>query len=325
MTNFPNGVACFGQAVLPAILQAPHSGRVYWVSNNSTTPGNDVKVGQDQAHPAGGTYNRPFATIDYAVGQCRSAQGDVIIVKEGHAETLTPTSLALDVAGVKIVGLGTGPQRPGLTFDTATDTITVSAAGVEMHNFRFIAAIGDVVAAVTATTATDLVLSDILMQESSTFQFINMVAATGAANTADRMTIRRVQWHSDDAGSDGLVIATGSMDSLLIEDCSVMFDAGVAAGVALALAADQQATNLIVRRNSFKTALVDTAGIIVAGTAATSSGVIYENYIQALDAAAAGFTGAATVPIMLGNNWYTGAAAEPLAIATVGGTIYNNA
>lgn len=324
MTNFPNGVSSFGMPMTPAQAANIRTGRVYWVSNNSTTPRSDVKVGQDIAHPAGGTFNRPFATIDYAIGQCRANAGDTILVKEGHAETMTATSLVVDVAGITIIGLGSGASKPTLTFNGTADIITISGASTVFQNFRIVAAVGDVVTAFDVT-AVDVKLLDIEATESSTFNFINIVTCSGAANTADRLHIARLYWVSDDAGSDGIVTTAGSIDGLLIEDCNVQLAAGVAAGLLVLLAADQQLTGFVARRNVLMSALVDTAGILVGGTAATSSGFIYENHIRSLDAAGAAFLAAATTPIVLGNNWYTGALAEPLAINTVGATIYNNA
>src|SRR5512138_1472506 len=55
----------------------------------------------------------PVATLDYAIGLCTASKGDVIYVLPGHAENLTTaTSLTMDVAGVKVIGLGWGPLRP---------------------------------------------------------------------------------------------------------------------------------------------------------------------------------------------------------------------
>ena len=62
------------------ILQA-QPGRVWWVGNSTTVlPG---CVGGSDVNP--GTYNRPLATIDFAVGKCVANQVDIIIVKPGHA------------------------------------------------------------------------------------------------------------------------------------------------------------------------------------------------------------------------------------------------
>lgn len=81
----------------------------------------------------------PVATIDYAIGLCTANKGDVIYVLPGHTETVaTPGGITCDIAGVKIIGLGFGANRPTITLDTGTDTtIIMSAANVTWENFIF--------------------------------------------------------------------------------------------------------------------------------------------------------------------------------------------
>jgi hypothetical protein len=96
-------------------------------------------------------------------------------------------------------------------------------------------------------------------------------------------------------------------------------------GVLATVAADKQLTNLVIENNKIDVEETDsTGGLLVSGTCASSYGVVCRNMIQALDAAGAIFFAAATTPVMMADNWYTGAAAEPLALATVGGTAYND-
>ena len=48
----------------------------------------------------GDSPERPFATLDYAVGRCTANNNDVVYVMAGHSETLTADSAVdLDVAG----------------------------------------------------------------------------------------------------------------------------------------------------------------------------------------------------------------------------------
>lgn len=81
----------------------------------------------------------PFSTIDYAIGQCTASNGDTIYVLPGHAETLTAAgSITCDVAGIRIVGLGTANVRPTISYSTSANaSVLVSAANVRMENLRF--------------------------------------------------------------------------------------------------------------------------------------------------------------------------------------------
>jgi hypothetical protein len=79
----------------------------------------------------------PFASLDYAIGQCTASNGDMIVVMPGHAETLT-AAIALDIAGITIVGLGNGDNRPSFTLTaSAAPAITISADDQKIHNLRF--------------------------------------------------------------------------------------------------------------------------------------------------------------------------------------------
>jgi L-asparaginase/Glu-tRNA(Gln) amidotransferase subunit D len=66
---------------------------------------------------------QPAATLDGAIGKTTANNGDLILVHPGHSETLSAAAaITCDVAGVTIVGLGTGNNRPTFTLDTATST-----------------------------------------------------------------------------------------------------------------------------------------------------------------------------------------------------------
>ena len=82
---------------------------------------------------------RYFATIDDAVGACDANAGDIILVMPGHTETVTAAGgLSLDVAGITIVGLGTGSLRPTVNFTTVVGAdMNVDAANITIKNILF--------------------------------------------------------------------------------------------------------------------------------------------------------------------------------------------
>lgn len=100
----------------------------------------------------------PVATIDYAIGLCTASKGDRIYVMPGHAESLTgATSCVADVAGVQIIGLGTGALRPKLTYTTAAAaTLSVTAANVHIEDIQFYSDYtGGITAGVTVGASAD--------------------------------------------------------------------------------------------------------------------------------------------------------------------------
>lgn len=149
MSNYPTGFAQ-GIAIRGVPLIQTHPGRVFWVYNGTAQIANQ-KGGSDSNN---GTFDAPFSTLDYAVGQCLANRGDIIFVKPGHAETIaTATALALDVAGVAVIGLGQGSNRPTFNLTATTSTIAISAANVTFWNCLVTGGIDAIVAVITISAA----------------------------------------------------------------------------------------------------------------------------------------------------------------------------
>jgi hypothetical protein len=126
ISNYPNGFAS-GVAIRGMPILNSYGGNIYWVDSNAGSNSND------------GTHNRPFSTLDYAVGRCTANNADIIMVKAGHTETVTAAGgLDLDVAGITIVGMGNGSDRPTVNFTTAVGAdMDVDAANITISNFLF--------------------------------------------------------------------------------------------------------------------------------------------------------------------------------------------
>lgn len=160
VTNFPNGFA-FGLSLRGLPLFQTNPGQVLWVNNSAVVPAGSTP-GADGNR---GTFNRPLATLQGALARCQQGAGDIIILGPGHKETISnATTAILNVAGVAIIGLGTGNSRPTFTFDTATTAnIPLRAENVGIKNCVFLAnfaAIASFItgigASVTASIATDV-------------------------------------------------------------------------------------------------------------------------------------------------------------------------
>lgn len=125
-SNFPNGFAQ-GITIRNVPLALAYPGDVFWVDSGASAAGPK------------GTYQRPFTTIAAALDHCTANNGDIIFCKPGHTETITAAAgLAIDVAGVAIIGLGTGSLRPTINFTTVVGAdMDISAANVTMVNFLF--------------------------------------------------------------------------------------------------------------------------------------------------------------------------------------------
>jgi fructose-specific component phosphotransferase system IIB-like protein len=168
LSNYPNGFAD-GIAISGVPILNTHSGNVWWVDYNNGNDGNTGKLP-----------NKAFKTADYAVGKCTANKGDIIIAMPGHTETITASNtLTFDVAGVTVMGLGAGNDRPKFTVGTdAAATITVSGASVCWRNLVVVGALDGLNTAVTVT-GDDADLDFEYRDTSSTVEADIAVACTG--------------------------------------------------------------------------------------------------------------------------------------------------
>lgn len=285
LTQFPGGFGGgFSVRGLPLIQTQP--GKVFWVSNASTLL-TGQKAGSDGNK---GTYDAPFATIDYAKSQCTASRGDIVFVKPGHAETITTTAqLALDKAGVAIVGLGAGSLRPTLTFSTnATANIPITAANVSIQNVLFVANVLDVASVFTATgtaTPTDFAVENCEFRDGSSKNFISIITGNATANSMDglRFCNNRISSLGTTAATTALKIASDT-SRVTIQDnfgvWAVLNDTAaiLAAGTAQIKSLDF-GRNILSRPNTSST-----GGSFVSGSGNAWTGHCYDNYMFQVDA-----------------------------------------
>jgi len=117
-----------GMPVLPGLNSYMTTGNVFFV---------DSGTGSDTGGQGWGeTVDEPFATLDYAIGRCTASNGDVIILAPGHAETVT-TQILMDVAGVHVIGLGLGDNRPTFTVNANIWCVYCNADDCKITNIKF--------------------------------------------------------------------------------------------------------------------------------------------------------------------------------------------
>lgn len=109
------------------------------VLGSGFTTGTTFYVSSAVTNGDGRSPQTAISTIDAAIGLCTANKGDRIIVMPGHTETVTAAAgIALDVAGVTIVGLGRGSARPTVNFTTVVGaSFSVTAANCYVENILF--------------------------------------------------------------------------------------------------------------------------------------------------------------------------------------------
>jgi len=196
------------------------TGDIYWVDSGSGT----------DAAGNGDNPDIPVATLDYAIGLCTASQGDLIVLMAGHAETTT--AIALDVAGVRIVGQGYGRNRPTLTATTgATDLLNVTVANCEIENVRFVgAASGNTALADLSAAATDF--------RASRCEFVQAATpVNGVTLSADRFVFEDCVWIGSADGPNYAIAIEAHLDDWRVSRCKFLFGAfGLDDGIISALA-----------------------------------------------------------------------------------------
>jgi len=136
----------------------------------------------------------PCATIDYAVGLCTGGAGDVIYVMPSHVEDgLTANLIDADTASISIIGLGTGNDRPTITYDDTDCTVAIGADNVTIRNIRFEPSISATVTAIIVEAGADYaVIEDcefMIGEASGTDEFISAISVYAATDTIIRNNI----------------------------------------------------------------------------------------------------------------------------------------
>lgn len=234
-----------------------------------------------------GTMERPFSTLDFALSKCTANYGDVIVLMPNHSETITGAGgINFDIAGVTVVGIGRGGNRPSFLMDGGTTvTALVSAADVTVRNIEFRAGHADIVTCfgITATGAwlDQLYFVNHVVNEN----FVTEIKATGAANTADGLWVTNCRAITVDSAGAEFIEVTDDQDSWVLRNNFVCKDAGTAAKFVLC-ATGKDLTNIDACYNLLVSGA--TAGDTLFDNDTTAnSGIVAYNAIGAHDVDAA--------------------------------------
>lgn len=214
-----------------------------------------------------------FTTIDAAVGACTADNGDVIVVLPGHVETISAAAgIALDVAGITVLGIGSGTKQPKVVFDTATTAdLDVDAANVTIENIHFTANYADIVAPIDVN-AQFCTIRNCRFTETATNMNALIWILGGSTTTSSGLKVEGCHCIDRDAANTHFISMPGTDDGNIIRDNVLLGDWGTAA-----IGAAGVVTNIAVLRNYISNAATDAdSGINLAGTA---TGMVMGNLI----------------------------------------------
>lgn len=198
--------AGFGQVVgqLPFLGSGKH-----FIVGDSSTANIDV-IKQLFGYDPDGTL-RYFDDVDSAIGECTANAGDRILAMPGHTETITAASgIDMDVAGVSLIGLGLGSDRPTITFTTVDSAdMDFGADNLLIKNIVFVCGVDgldeplDIEASVDNVTFEDCEFRD----DTASMQTDRWIQ-TAATNTNLKL-INCEHVGSDTAGAVAFITITG--------------------------------------------------------------------------------------------------------------------
>lgn len=287
MTNFPHGVSSYGVPVLPSVGGGITTGNVFFVDSGN--------VDGDDSPNAGKKQSIPFSTIDYAVGKCTENNGDVIIVMPGHAETVSAAGgLALDVAGITIVGVGQGSDTPTVTLDTAdTADVDVDAANITIENIHFKSGFEDVAVCIDVNS-TDCTIRGCRFTEAANDENFLVCIQTGTTTISSGLTVEGCYVLQDDAANTHFINVPGTPKGDIYRSNIIIGDFGT-----MAIGGAGVCTFCTVMGNVIYNAATTVDGCI--NFAATATGICMDNKCGGAAAQANGITATA---FAIAENYY---------------------
>lgn len=266
-------------------------GNVFYVSSTAST---------SSSTGPGYSPETAFTTIDAAIGACVADNGDVIVVEQGHVETVTAAAgVAADVAGVTILGLGTGRQRPKINYTTAIGaSVDITAARVTFDNIVFTGTGFDALTAMINISGADCTIRncEIVTADGTNQAVLGILTTAGA----DRLTLDNNFIHGSlNAGTTTQISLVGGADIRIINNIIRGACTTSAGNIANATT---DSTDLIIANNFIaNTTASSTKNIVLT---ATSTGHVVNNRLAV-------FSGTAPVTaaaMMMGGNVYVAAA-----------------
>jgi hypothetical protein len=138
-------------AISRSIPHLAPGAKLFLVSDSDDTTVGPLNLGAEFPVDKDGVA-RVYTTIQAAVNAASASRGDVVLVLPGYDHTLARAD-TWATAGVHIIGIGYGEQRPTVRYGAATDEVGIAADYVHVSGLRFLAAADSIARAVDLDTA----------------------------------------------------------------------------------------------------------------------------------------------------------------------------
>lgn len=274
LTSFPNGVSSFG---MPIIGSGGHmtTGNVFFVSSTATNA-SDGNLGSSP--------DKPLATLDGAYTRTTANNGDLVFLMPNHAETVTGVGgITADVAGVSVIGLGRGAQRPRFLMDgAATVTYVVSAADHAISNAVFAAGHADIVRCFNITAAGLSLHAIEFVENIATENFLIPIEFSSTTDlNADGASVVACRSLGVDASATEFIATAADIDGFVCRD-NVVIQSGSTDGALIKGTAGSGLFNLDCRDNFLQHAMTANE-LLINIDQSDNTGIIAHNRVRHAD------------------------------------------
>lgn len=234
-------------------------------------------------------------TLSAALALCTANKGDKIIVMPNHAETITGAGgITASTAGVSIIGLGRGNQRPRFLMDAGTAvTFLISAADVYVENLVFASGHSGVVTCFNITAAHAWLYGIEFENNTTNENFLTCIKATSTSdNNADGLRVVGCRWITSDADDLEMIEINANLNGAVIAE-NFMCSAGTASPLILC-AGTKVLSGALIINNIIQNANTSGDIFINNGGSTGQTGIVAYNLAGNLDTTGAQDFGAAT-------------------------------
>lgn len=237
-------------------------------------PGSQFYVDSTNGSATGNglTWATAVNTLELAIAKCTANAGDVIWVAPGHNEAVTSAAaIDFDVAGVRVIGLGSGTLKPTIDFDHANGSVAIGADNVCIENFRFRISANAVTVGVqieAGVDGTNICCCEWGYAETATDEFaISLELKAGCNDTV----IEKCLFNAGAQAAVHGILLTGASDNVVICDNRFIgaYSTACIGGITTL------STNVLIERNLFYQGTTEPAIELLTGT----TGVIRDNDI----------------------------------------------
>ncbi len=172
----------------------------------------------------GHSFEKPLATIDYAIGLCTAGEGSIIFVAPGHNDPLGNAQIDFNISDITIIGIGEGTNKPTVNYDHANSSVDIGANNIHLINLRFLPAITDVLVGVDIETGvTGTIIENCVWDEgeNAADEFVLSVDIKAGCNNT-KITNCKFRTKVAAAGCTNGIQLNDASDNVIIEKCRLL-------------------------------------------------------------------------------------------------------